>query len=131
MFRRGRTGSSAIRGLPNRFVIACATALPNWPVRLASPSNTLPRSTFARKTSSPDTCRARRPSRPGPYHLGDGSLQHLQALARQTDASHLLAGGYRQMPALLFLLHRRRIGPDLSARADMVSVPPPVLLQRT
>ena len=39
--------------LPNRFVIACATALPNWPVRLASPSNTLPRSTFARKTSSP------------------------------------------------------------------------------
>src|SRR6185295_15052636 len=35
------------------FVIGCATALLNWPVRLASPSNTLPRSTFARKTSSP------------------------------------------------------------------------------
>src|ERR1700736_3904614 len=69
-------------------------------------------------------------SRPGRYHLGDGSLQHLQALARQTDASHLLAAGYRQMPALLLLLHRRRIGPDLFARADMVSVPPPVLLQR-
>src|SRR4029077_15545647 len=47
-----------------------------------------------------------------------------------TDASPLLAAGYRQMPALLLLLHRRRIGPDLSARADMVSVPPPVLLQR-
>ena len=38
--------------------------------------------------------------------------------------------GYRQMPALLLLLHRRRVGPDLSAGADMVSVPPPVLLQR-
>ena len=48
----------------------------------------------------------------------------------KTDASHLLAAGYRQMPARLLLLHRRRIGPDLSARADMVSVPPPVLLQR-
>ena len=50
---RGRSGSSTIRDLPNRFVIACASALPNWPVRLASPSNTLSRSTFARKTSSP------------------------------------------------------------------------------
>ena len=26
-------------------------------------------------------CRPRRPSRPGAYHLGDGSLRHLQALA--------------------------------------------------
>src|SRR5437899_6158992 len=35
-----------------------------------------------------DTCRPRRASRPGAYHLGDGSLRHLQALARQADASH-------------------------------------------
>ena len=35
-----------------------------------------------------------------------------------------------KMPPLLLLLHRRRVGPDLSARADLVSVPPPVLLQR-
>ena len=46
------------------------------------------------------------------------------------SASQLLAAGYRQMPALLLLLHRRRVGPDLSAGADVVSVPPPVLLQR-
>src|SRR6201993_1032443 len=35
------------------------------------------------------------------------------------------------MPALLLLLHRRRAGLDLFARADLVSVPPAVLLQRT
>src|SRR5262250_2299055 len=34
------------------------------------------------------------------------------------------------MPALLFLLHRRRAGLDLFARPDLVSVPPAVLLQR-
>ena len=32
------------------------------------------------------------------------------------------------MPALLLLLHRRRVGLDLSARADLVPVPPAVLL---
>src|SRR6516162_2818714 len=34
------------------------------------------------------------------------------------------------VPALLLLLHRRRAGLDLSARPDLVSVPPAVLLQR-
>src|SRR5208282_2085887 len=53
----------------------------------------------------PGARRPRRPSRPGPYHLGDGSLRQRQALARQADASHLLAAGHRQMPALLLLLH--------------------------
>src|SRR5215472_4781046 len=33
------------------------------------------------------------------------------------------------MPALLFLLHRRRARLDLFARADLVSIPPAVLLQ--
>ena len=36
-----------------------------------------------------------------------------------------------KMPALLLLLHRRRAGLDLCARADLVSVPPAILLQRT
>ena len=39
--------------------------------------------------------------------------------------------GQRQMPALLLLLHRRRVGLDLFAGADVVSVPPSVLLQRS
>src|SRR5262245_24177716 len=33
------------------------------------------------------------------------------------------------MPALLFLLHRCRVRLDLFARADLVSIPPAVLLQ--
>src|SRR5499427_7961075 len=35
------------------------------------------------------------------------------------------------MPALLLLLHRRRARLDVFARADLVSIPPAVLLQRT
>src|SRR6516164_88374 len=35
------------------------------------------------------------------------------------------------MPALLLLLHRRRNGLDLFARANLVSISPAVLLQRT
>src|SRR6516165_10341064 len=35
------------------------------------------------------------------------------------------------MSALLLLLHRRPVGLDLSAGADLVSVPSPVLLQRS
>jgi hypothetical protein len=45
------------------------------------------------------------------------------------DRSHLLAARDRQMPALLLLLHRRRIGPDLFSRPDLVSLPLAVLLQ--
>ena len=37
---------------------------------------------------------ARRPSRPGACHLGDGSLSHLQALAQQRNPSQFLAPGY-------------------------------------
>ena len=40
-----------------------------------------------------------------------------------SNASHLLAAGYRQMPALLLLLHGRRVGPDLSAGASAIFAP--------
>ena len=49
----------------------------------------------------------------------------------KTHASHLLAAGPQQMPALLLLLNRRGVGLDLSAGADFVPIPPAVLLQRT
>ena len=42
-FLPGRSGSSTIRDLPNRFAIECASAPPSWRVPLALPSNTLPR----------------------------------------------------------------------------------------
>jgi hypothetical protein len=70
------------------------------------------------------------PSRLGAYHLGNGGLPYLQTLAQQADPSHLIAAGDRQMPALLLLLHRRRVGLGLFARPDLVSLPPAVLLQR-
>src|SRR6266850_731175 len=46
-----------------------------------------------------------------------------------TDAQDLRAAGQRQVPTLLFLFHRCRAWPGLSAGADMGTVPPAILLQ--
>ena len=50
-------------------------------VPLTLPSNTLRRTTSARRTSSPRCLSSAATVRPGAYHLGDGSVPHLQALA--------------------------------------------------
>jgi hypothetical protein len=60
-----------------------------------------------------------------------GGVQRLSALARQADAQDLRAAGQRQVPTLLFLFHRCRAWPGLSAGADMGAVPPAILLQRS
>jgi len=89
-----RSRSLIIRDLPNRFVIGCANAPPSWPVPLA-----LHRA--HRQEPNPQGGRRRQgaavrgPIRPGAYHLGDGSLQRLQALHdKQTIAPS--AARYRQ-----------------------------------
>src|SRR6266853_110809 len=72
-----------------------------------------------------------RTPRPGACHLGDGGVRCLPAVARQADAQDLRAAGQRQVPPLLFLFHRCRAWPGLSAGADMGAVPPAILLQRS
>src|ERR1700719_2714297 len=72
-----------------------------------------------------------RTPRPGACHLGDGGVRRLPAVARQADAQDLRAARQRQVPTLLFLFHRCRAWPGLSAGADMGTVPPAILLQRS
>jgi hypothetical protein len=59
------------------------------------------------------------------------TIEHIAKnhIRKEDVVATVLAVRYREMPALLLLLHRRRVGPDLSAGADLVPVPSAVLLQ--
>ena len=55
--------------------------------------------------------------------LGDGAVFHLQAMARQSHRQNIPAAGRRQVPALLLLFRRRRVGPALRAGTDLAALP--------
>ena len=71
-------------------MIVSAIAPPSWPTPRALPSSTLPRAHIRKEEVVAKVLAARRPSRPGAYHLGDGSLRQLQTLARQDDRQTFL-----------------------------------------
>ena len=152
MFRPGRDHGNVARHLPCQGDGTVFEAAPGPSVRLYRLGGTAaradPRQRGARRIDGRHRDRVRpaiivaqgghhpRTHRPArlcawsrPHPVGHGNLSGLPAVARQENPPDLSQVGWRQMPALLFLLHRRGTGSVLPPGPDLGAVPSPVLLQ--
>src|SRR4051812_42854956 len=77
-----------------------------------------------------DSVETRRASRAGVYLLGHGTVLDVQTLAQQANGQDISDAERRQVPALLFLFHRRPTGLVLRAASDMAAMSAAALLQR-
>src|SRR5205823_14268781 len=126
-----RFGSSTIPGLPSHFATSCARMPSVWRGKTGCRSSSCASATCERKTGSSRSSPSGAIIRGWYAFVGDGALLDLQTLAQQEHRQDLPVARRRQVPALLLLFHRRRVGTGLRAGADLAAVPTAGLLQRT